>query len=62
MAGTYLAFLSERFERLETIFWVKIVKLFFDPGSVIRYGKIRIRDKHPGSATLKKGTGSLEVG
>jgi hypothetical protein len=50
-------------ESLETIFWVKILKLFvadadpdpvsgnlFDPGSGME--KIRIRDKHPGSATL----------
>ena len=48
-------------ESLKTIFWVKILKFFdADPG----YGifltldqgsgmeKIRIRDKHPGSATL----------
>jgi hypothetical protein len=57
---------------LETIFWVKIVKFLKrirDPGSglekiQIRDGKnsdpgwkkIRIRDKHPGSATLEKKT------
>jgi hypothetical protein len=36
-------------ESLETIFWVKILKFFeADPG----WKKIRIRDKHPGSATL----------
>jgi hypothetical protein len=45
---------------LETIFWVKILKFFgagadadpgtFDPRSGME--KIRIRDKHPGSATL----------
>jgi hypothetical protein len=38
-------------ESLETIFWVKILKFFdADPGSDKE--KIRIRDKHPGSATL----------
>jgi hypothetical protein len=38
-------------ECLETIFWVKILKFFdADPGSGME--KIRIRDKHPGSATL----------
>jgi hypothetical protein len=50
---------------LETIFWVKILKFFdvdlgsgifltLDPGSGLE--KIRIRDKHPGSATLAVGT------
>jgi hypothetical protein len=44
-------------ERLETIFSVKILKFFFaDPGWK-KFGsgmeKNRIRDKHPGSATLK---------
>jgi hypothetical protein len=53
-------------ESLETIFWVKILKFFFDadPGSRIRdeknsepgswmekFGSV-IRDKHPGFATL----------
>jgi hypothetical protein len=51
-AGSY-------FRELRTIFWVKILKcidadpgilLILDPGSEI--GKIRIRDKHPGFATL----------
>jgi hypothetical protein len=45
-------------ESLETIFWVKILKFFdadpewkkSDPGSGME--KIRIQDKHPGSATL----------
>jgi hypothetical protein len=45
-------------ENTETIFWVKILKFFdadpgwknSDPGSGM--GKIRIRDKHPGSRTL----------
>jgi hypothetical protein len=38
-------------QSLETIFWVKILKFFDeDPGSGME--KIRIRDKHPGSATL----------
>jgi hypothetical protein len=38
-------------ECLETIFWVSILKfLDADPGSGME--KIRIRDKHPGSATL----------
>jgi hypothetical protein len=36
-------------ESLKTIFWVKILK-FFDADQ--RCKKIRIRDKHPGSATL----------
>ncbi len=48
-------------ESLETIFWVKNIgtslmrmriRNLFDPGSGIRDGKIGIRDKHPGSATL----------
>jgi hypothetical protein len=57
-------------ESLETIFWLKIrVVKFFDvnpdpgsgirnlfyPGPGIRDGRIRIRDKHPGSATLLTG-------
>jgi hypothetical protein len=38
-------------QSLGTIFWVKILKFFdADPGSGME--KIRIRDKHPGSATL----------
>ncbi len=38
-------------ESLKTIFWFKIRKFFdADPGS--RMEKIRIRDKHPGAATL----------
>jgi hypothetical protein len=38
-------------ESFETIFWGKIQKFFgADPGSEME--KIRIRDKHPGSATL----------
>jgi hypothetical protein len=49
------------FESLETIFWIKsnsilccgsLIRNLFDPGSGIRNGRIRIRDKHPGSATL----------
>jgi hypothetical protein len=52
-------------ESLETIFSVKKLKFFdadadpnlgygnlLDSGSGIRDGKIRIKDKHPGSATL----------
>jgi hypothetical protein len=40
-------------ERLETIFWVKILKYFVaDEESGIGDGNIRIRDKNPGSATL----------
>jgi hypothetical protein len=35
-------------ESLETIFWVKILKFLCRSGME----KIRIRDKHPGSATL----------
>jgi hypothetical protein len=52
-------------EILETIFWVKY--LFFDgdpdPGIILALDpgsgmeKIRIRDKHPGSATLEKSSG-----
>jgi hypothetical protein len=39
------------FASLETIFWVKILKIFdADPGSGME--KIRIGDKRPGSATL----------
>jgi hypothetical protein len=45
-------------ESLEKIFWVKILRFFdADPGwKKFRSGmeKIRIREKHPGSATLKK--------
>jgi hypothetical protein len=38
-------------ESLEPIFWVKILEFFdVDPGAGME--KIRIRDKHPGSATL----------
>jgi hypothetical protein len=37
-------------ESLETIFWVKILKFFDEPGS--RTKKIRIRDKHLGAATM----------
>ncbi len=58
-------------ESLETIFWVKILKVFdaypdpgsmniFDPGSGIREGKKLIsgtRDKHSGSATLSGSPG-----
>ncbi len=46
-------------ESLETIFWVKILKFVdADPEiflTLTRDGKIRIRDKHPGSATLHRG-------
>jgi hypothetical protein len=46
-------------ESLQTVFSVKNrylnslmrIRNLFDPGSGIRDGKIRIRDKHPGSAT-----------
>jgi hypothetical protein len=38
-------------ESLETIFWLKKLK-FFDADAGSRMEKIRIRDKHPGSATL----------
>jgi hypothetical protein len=47
---------------------VKILKffdedpgIFFDPGSGIRDGKILIRDKHPGSATLRLPTCAEDV-
>ncbi len=44
------------FDSLETIFWLKILKFFdADPGSFRPWNpdeKIRIRDKHIGSATL----------
>jgi hypothetical protein len=37
-----------------TFFHPSLLLLFLDPGSGIRDGlKIRIRDKHPGSAALK---------
>jgi hypothetical protein len=40
-------------ESLETIFWVKILKFFdADPGSGMEKFGSRIRDKHPGFATL----------
>ncbi len=40
---------------LETIFWVKILKFFVaDPGWKNSDPESVIRDKHPGSATLKK--------
>jgi hypothetical protein len=44
-------------ESLEAIFGLKMLKLMrirnpFYPGTGIRDGKIQIRDKHPGSATL----------
>jgi hypothetical protein len=51
-------------ESLETIFWVRILEFFdvdADPGSgsLFDHGsgmeKIRIRDKHPGSAILIEG-------
>jgi hypothetical protein len=55
-------------ESLETIFRSKILKFLdvdpdpgfgifmtLDPWSGIQHGKIRIRDKHPGSATLVLG-------
>jgi hypothetical protein len=46
------------FERLGSVFGLKILQFFdadTDPGSCqpwVRDGKYRIRDKHPGSATL----------
>jgi hypothetical protein len=59
-------------ESLETIFWVKILKYFMrirDPGwkkfgSGMEkigsgMGKIKIRDKHLGSATLQGRAGSV---
>jgi hypothetical protein len=47
-------------ENLETIFWVKILKLFdADLGSGME--KTRIRDVYPGSATLRDGLFYLEV-
>jgi hypothetical protein len=43
---------------LETIFWVKILKFFKPDLGLKKFGsgmeKIRIRGKHPGSATLPK--------
>jgi hypothetical protein len=41
-------------ESLETIFWVKLQK-FFDADKGAGMEKIRILDKHLGSATLVKG-------
>jgi hypothetical protein len=57
-SGSGMNHLDHISESLETIFWVKILKFFdadpgwknLDPGSEM--GKNRIRDKHPGSATL----------
>jgi hypothetical protein len=46
----------DHISEIETIFWFKIRK-FFDSDQGSRMEKIRIRDKHPGSATLV-GTGS----
>ncbi len=40
-------------ESLETMFWIKILK-FFDANPVSRMEKMRIRNKHPGSATLER--------
>jgi hypothetical protein len=40
-------------ESLETVFRVKILK-FFDADTEFGIEKIRIRNKHPGSATLLK--------
>jgi hypothetical protein len=44
-------------ESLQTVFWIKMLTVFnADPGSFshwIRDGKIWIRDKHLGSATLR---------
>jgi hypothetical protein len=44
------------FESLETIFWVKILKFFYSDPGWKKFGSgmetIRIRDKHPRSATL----------
>jgi hypothetical protein len=49
------------FRELRNYFWVKILKfldadaaIFLTPGSGIWNGKIRIRDKNPGSATLPR--------
>jgi hypothetical protein len=43
-------------ESLDTIFWVKILKFFSADQGWKKFGsgmeEIRIRDKHPGSATL----------
>jgi fumarate hydratase class II len=47
-------------ESLETIFWVKILK-FFDAGPESGMEKIRIRDKHPGAATLPASTVRVPV-
>jgi hypothetical protein len=44
-------------EGLETSFWVKILK-FFDADPRSGMEKIRIRDKHPGAATLLASTGT----
>ncbi len=50
---------------LKLIFWVKILKFFDeDPGiflTWIRDGEIQIRDKHPGSATLRLPTCAEDV-
>jgi hypothetical protein len=70
-SGSGMNILDHISKSLETIFWVKILKFFdtcgfgsgnlFDPRSGIRDGKIRIWDKHPGSATLVIGGCTLQT-
>jgi hypothetical protein len=50
---------QDHFERVKTIFWVKIFK-FFDMDADPECKKIEsgIRDKHPGSATLRTNYGT----
>jgi hypothetical protein len=59
-SGSWINNLDDISEYLTSVFWVKILKIFYaDPGIRdckirIRDGKIRIRDKHPGSASLQR--------
>jgi hypothetical protein len=64
-SGSGIDILDHISQSLKTILWVKILKFFdadpesgkeenSDPGSGME--KIRIQDKHPGSATLLRGT------
>jgi hypothetical protein len=55
--GTGLNIPDLIFENLESGFWLKILKFFYedlDLGSGIEQNRIRIWDKHLGSATLSR--------
>jgi hypothetical protein len=60
-SGSEMNIRDHIFESSETIFWVKILKLFylrsgnlFEPGFGMEKFGSGIRDKHPGSATLQR--------